>query len=84
VSIQRARRLLVAGAGAMLLVLAATTDVAAMTYCVSPSGSDGSPGSAASPWERTGRAYREMSRPASFGSGETARITYPAAPGEQA
>jgi hypothetical protein len=68
----------------MLLVLVATTDVAAMTHCVSSSGNDGSPGSAASPWKHIGRAYREMSRPASFGSGETARITSPAAPGEQA
>jgi hypothetical protein len=64
VSIRIARRLLVAGAGAMLLVMAATTDVAAMTSRVSPGGIDGGP--------------------ASSGSGETARIPYPAAPGEQA
>lgn len=83
-SIRIARRLLVAGAGAMLLVLAATTDVAAMTSRVSPGGIDGRPGSAASPWIHMRRACRDMSRPASSGSGETARIPSPAAPGEQA
>jgi len=77
-------RLLVAGVGAMLLVLAATTDVAATRHCVSPGGNDGDPGCAASPWKRVGRAYRELSRPGYLGSGESARITDPAAPGEQA
>jgi PKD repeat protein len=98
VSRQLARRVLATGAGATLLVLLATTDVAATTYYVSPSGNDANPGSAASPWKSIARAnavlgagdtailrggtYREAIRPANSGSSENARITYQAAPGE--